>query len=342
MNTETLNAAPLKAVPELIYQMTTPSPEITRLISKINNKILILGVGGKMGPTLAELIRRAGGEVIGVDIFPDKKVQQYLDQIGVPTICADLTDPTQLGKLPEAEHIILMAGTKFGSSHHESFTWMMNSFLPGKIIERFPKSQIVYISSGNVYKFVNTSGRGAVETAEVEPVGEYAMSRLGGERLVQYFSEKNQTPACIVRLFYATELRYGIMHDIASKIKKQEPIDLTMGYFNQIWQGDANAYILKCFSLCQTPAKIINLTGPDVLSVREIAIQLGKRMNIEPNFQGTENATALLGDATAIFNLFGKPNVAPHQMLDWVAWWIMNAGETLGKPTKFERRDGKF
>lgn len=342
MNTELVRTTPLKTIPELIHQMTTPSPEIIQLISKINNKILILGVGGKMGPTLAELIRRAGGEVIGVDLFPDQKIQQYLDQIGVQTIRADLTDPAQLEKLPEVEHIILMAGTKFGSSQHESFTWMMNTYLPGKVLERFPKSHIVYISSGNVYKFVNVSSKGAAETDEVEPVGEYAMSRLGGERLVQYFSEKNQTPACIVRLFYATELRYGIMHDIASKIKKYEPIDLTMGYFNQIWQGDANAYILKCFSLCQVPAKTINLTGPDVLSVREIATQLGQRMNIEPNFQGKESSTALLGDAAAIFKLFGKPTVAIDQMLDWVAWWVLNVGETLGKPTKFERRDGKF
>ncbi len=337
-----INAAPLKTVSELIHQMTTPSPEIIQLISKINNKILILGVGGKMGPTLAELIRRAGGEVIGVDLFPDKKIQQYLDQIGVQTVRADLTDPTQLGKLPEVEHIILMAGTKFGSSHHESFTWMMNTYLPGKIMERFAKSQIVYISSGNVYKFVAATSSGAIETDEVEPIGEYAMSRLGGERLVQYFSEKNQTPACIVRLFYATELRYGIIHDIASKIKNQEPIDLTMGYFNQIWQGDANAYILKCFSFCQTPAKTINLTGSDVFSLREIAIQLGKRMNIEPRFQGTESSTALLGNANTIFQLFGRPTVSADQLLDWVAWWVMNAGETLGKPTKFERRDGKF
>ncbi len=337
-----IKEVPLKNVPELIHQMTTPSPEIIQLISKINNKILILGVGGKMGPTLAELIRRAGGEVIGVDLFPDQKIQQYLDQIGVQTIRTDLTDPAQLGKLPAVGHIILMAGTKFGSSHHESFTWMMNTYLPGKIMERFPGSQIVYISSGNVYKFVNASGKGAAETDEVEPVGEYAMSRLGGERLVQYFSEKNQTPACIVRLFYATELRYGIMHDIASKIKKREPIDLTMGYFNQIWQGDANSYILKCFSLCQSPAKTINLTGPDVLSVREIATQLGQRMNLAPNFQGQESPTALLGDANAIFKLFGKPTVSVDQMLDWVAWWVMNVGETLGKPTKFERRDGKF
>ncbi|HEX9974232.1 MAG TPA: NAD(P)-dependent oxidoreductase, partial [bacterium] len=244
---------PITSLPDLIDKMTTPSSALKQAVSDAGGEIMILGVAGKMGPTLAELIIRAGGKVIGVDLFPDSAVKSYLEQIGVESIQCDLFDNQKLNTLPHASHIILMAGTKFGSSVNEPFTWAMNTYLPGKVVEQFRDSKIVYLSSGNVYKFSDVTGAGAIENDALEPIGEYAMSRLGGERLVQFVAQKNQIPTCIVRLFYATELRYGIIHDLASKIKNKIPIDLSMGYFNQIWQGDANAFIVRCLSLCAVP-----------------------------------------------------------------------------------------
>ncbi|MDZ7317935.1 MAG: NAD(P)-dependent oxidoreductase [candidate division KSB1 bacterium] len=336
------NYPPIETVSTLIDQMTKPTPRVRQAIREISGEIMILGVGGKMGPTLAELAVRAGAKIIGVDIFPQPEIKNYLDDIGIRTITCDLFDERQLAALPDVGHIILMAGTKFGSTANQPFTWAMNALLPARIVQRFPTAKIIYLSSGNVYKFVPVPGPGATEGDALEPIGEYAMSRLGGERLVQFITQKNQTACCMVRLFYATELRYGIIHDLAQKIKAGETIDLSMGYFNQIWQGDANAYLLQCFSLCTTPARVINLTGPEILSVRIVAQRLGELMGIAPKFVGAEDATALLGDASLVIKQFGPPAVTADQIIEWVAWWVMHGGESLGKPTKFERRDGKF
>jgi len=334
--------ASIKTIEELMKQMTTPSAEVIKIISDLKAKIMILGIGGKMGPTLAGMIVRAGGDVIGVDVFPDEKVQTYLENSGVKTIKCDLFEDEQLADIPDVKNIFLMVGTKFGATGNEPFVWTMNSFLPGKLMERFKNSKIVYISSGNVYKFTPVNTTGASETDEVEPIGEYAMSRLGGERIVEYHSKRNNTLTCIVRLFYATELRYGVIHDIAIKIKQGMTIDLSMGYFNQIWQGDACEYLIKCFSLCTVPATTINLTGPEILSVKEVATRLGDLIGIEPKFKGTESDTALIGDASELFDRFSKPSISTDQIIEWVAYWVMHGGESLGKPTKFEKRDGKF
>lgn len=334
--------SPFESVEDLVEQMTTPSPALKQTVSNLKGEILILGVGGKMGPTLAELLIKSGASVIGVDIFPDETLKSYLQKTGVKTIKSDLFDETQLVTLPNAPYVFLMAGTKFGATGNEPFIWAINTFLPGKVMERFRESKVVYISSGNVYKFVDVSTHGASETDEVEPIGEYAMSRLGGERILAYQSRRNNTPACIVRLFYATELRYGIIHDIAWKLKNGTPIDLSMGYFNQIWQGDACSYLAQCFALCEVSAKTINLTGPEILLLREVATKLGELMGIRPKFEGTESPTALLGDSSELFKYFGKPSVSADQIIEWVASWVMQDGESLGKPTKFEKRDGRF
>ncbi len=334
--------APLETIAELNHQMTAPSAETNKIISYIKDEIMILGVGGKMGPTLAEMILRAGGKVIGVDIFPDENIQKYLERIGVKTIKCDLFADDQLKDIPDAENIFLMVGTKFGATGNEPFTWAINTFLPGKLMERFKSSNIVYVSSGNVYKFTSVKTKGSTETDEVQPIGEYAMSRLGAERIVTYHSTTNQTPTCIVRLFYATELRYGVIHDIATKIRDGIPIELGMGHFNQIWQGDACDYLIKCLSLCTVPATTINLTGPEVLSVREVALKLGDLMGFKPKLEGTESDTALLGDASELFDRFGRPAISTDQIIKWVAHWVAHGGESLGKPTKFEKRNGKF
>jgi nucleoside-diphosphate-sugar epimerase len=328
---------------ELIARMTQPSPEVISAIRKIQDDIMLLGAAGKMGPTLAELLVKAGAKrVFGVSRFLDGLHRQYLDSVGVTTISCDLLEDDALKALPDVEHILLLAGHKFGSTGNEPLTWAMNGLLPAKIMQRFPRSKIVYVSSGNVYRFCQVSSGGAKEGDDLEPVGEYAQSRLAGERMIQYYSQRNGTPVTILRLFYATELRYGIILDIAQRVKARTPIDLAMGYFNQIWQGDANAHLARSFPLCQSPANVLNLTGAEILSVRKVARQLGAIMGIEPLFKGQESETALLGNSSALFQLLGAPTVRPSQIVEWVAHWVMQENPTLNKPTKYEARNGKF
>lgn len=327
----------------LIERMTEPSRAVVEAVSQIDGEMMILGIAGKMGLTLGELLVRAGAKgVIGVSRFSNPADRDILERKGIRTVKCDLIDDEGLRRLPEAGHIVLMAGHKFGATGNEPLTWAMNTLLPAKVMQRFPESRIVYVSSGNVYCFKHVKAGGAVESDPVEPIGEYAQSRLGGERLVQFYSSQNGTPVVIVRLFYATELRYGIILDIAQRIWNREPIDLTMGYANQIWQGDANAYLARCFPLCESPARMLNLTGPETLSVRELAIQLGGLMGVEPVFEGEEEDTALLGNAGALFDLLGPPKVTAAEIVEWVAAWVMRGGATLGKPTRYEARDGKF
>ncbi len=328
---------------QLVAQMTTPSPAVVAAVSALDGDVLVLGVGGKMGPTLAELLVRAGARrVIGVSRFSDAAQRRYLEARGVVTIRADLLDELDLVELPEAPYVYLLAGFKFGATGNEPMTWAMNTWLPGRILQRFSEARLVYVSSGNVYAYTPADGPGAAETAPLGPLGEYAQSRLGGERLVQHFSAVQGTPVLIVRLFYATELRYGIIHDLAWKVARGEPIDLTMGHVNQIWQGDANAYLARCMPLCASPARIVNLTGPQVLRVRDLAACLGAQLGREPVFRGAEADTALLGDARALIGELGPPAVAPEQICRWMAQWVRAGGRSLGKPTKYESRTGEF
>ncbi|MBN1350632.1 NAD(P)-dependent oxidoreductase [candidate division KSB1 bacterium] len=326
----------------LIRKMTTPSAAVKQAISELAGEIMILGAGGKMGPSLAELLINADARVIGVDLFPDERVENYLASKAVQTIRTDLMEETALNELPETEYIILMAGTKFGSFGNEPFTWAINAMLPGRVMHRFRSSKIIYVSSGNVYKYTPVDSGGATEEYPVDPIGEYAQSRLGGERLVQFFSARNGTPACIVRLFYASELRYGIIHDVAQKIKSGQPIDLSMGYVNQIWQGDANAALARLFPLCESPAKTINLTGLETLSVRDIALRIGEIMGRQPTFIGEEQPTALLGNAGEMERILGAPQISIDELIEWVTWWVEHDKSSLGKPTKYESRTGKF
>lgn len=327
----------------LIHQMTAPSPEVVKAVSRIDGDIMVLGVSGKMGPTLAELLVRAGARrVLGVARFSDAAQRDALEAAGVKTVKCDLLDDAALRALPDVKHIFLMAGFKFGATGNESMTWAMNTLVPAKVMQRFSGSRIVYVSSGNVYRFSDVKKGGASEIAPLDPIGEYAQSRLGGERMVQFYAARNGTPSVIVRLFYATELRYGIILDIATKVWGRKPIDLSMGYVNQIWQGDANASLARSFPLCESPARIINLTDGDILSVRGIAQQLGEIMGVTPLFEGKECETALLGDATECLKVFGPPSVPPATIVAWVAHWVTQGGKTLNKPTKYESRTGAF
>ena len=331
---------PLQTEAELMAQMTEPTPAVCEAVQALDGDIMVLGVAGKMGPTLAELLVRAGAKrVIGVSRFSSPDSRRYLDSVGVETVACDLLDDESVAKLPDAPYLYLLAGFKFGSSGAPSLNWAMNTLVPAKLMERFPDSRMVYVSSGNVYRYMPVAGSGAAENAPLGPVGEYAESRLGGERLVEYYSERQETPTLIVRLFYATELRYGIILDIATKVKEQTPIDLSMGYANQIWQGDACDMLARSFPLCASPADVINLTGTDTLSVREVAESLGERLGVAPIFTGAPEETALLGDATRYVDTFGAPRVPSAQIIEWVAWWVETRGLDAGQADEVREQD---
>ena len=258
------------------------------------------------------------------------------------TISADLLDEDALAALPEAPSVFLLVGYKFGATGNEGATWATNAWLPGQVVRRYSGSRIVYLSSGNVYAFAPASGEGSGEEGELGPVGEYAWSRLGGERVAAFWSQRQGTPLVIARLFYATELRYGIIHDIAWKVWRREPIDLRMGRVNQIWQGDANAYLARLFPLCSSPPAVINITGPQVLPVRRIAFDLGRELGVQPLFAGAEEESALLGDASELVARLGPPAVSPQRIIRWMARWVRAGGRSLGKPTGYESRQGRF
>jgi len=334
---------PIETEEQLIDQMTTPTPEVESAVRSLDGDVVILGIAGKMGPTLGELLVRAGANrVIGVSRFSDPASRQDLEDRGIETVKADLLDDRAMQELPDAPFVYQMAGQKFGSTGNESLTWTMNTLLPAKVVSRYRDSRIVYVSSGNVYKFASTDGGGSTETDPVEPIGEYAQSRLGGERVAAYQASIYDTRLAIIRLFYATELRYGIVLDIGQKVIAQKPIDLTMGYVNQLWQGDANAFLARSFPFCESPARTLNMTGQEVISVRAIAEALGEALSVEPRFVGECARTALLGDASPMIDALGEPPVGIDQIIVWVASWLMSGGKTLGKPTKFESRTGKF
>jgi len=329
-------------------RLTQPGVSLLADIKRIKGDLLILGVGGKMGPSLAILAKKAfeqagmNNRVIGVSRFSDPKKQEHLEQFGVETIPGDLLDETFLHGLPTSPNVIFMAGQKFGTIGQEDFTWAMNTYLPGRIAEKYRQSRIVVFSTGNVYPFTEVKGAGATEDTPTGPVGEYAQSCLGRERMFQYFAKKYSTPILIFRLNYALDLRYGVLNDIARKVWMEQPIDLRMGYVNVIWQGDANAYALRSLLHCQTPANLLNVTGPEKLSLRELAQTFGERMQKNVQFEGDPSSTALLSDASKCFGQMGKPTVSAAELVDWTVDWIMAKGEALGKPTKFQVRDGKF
>jgi nucleoside-diphosphate-sugar epimerase len=328
--------------------LSEPSEADAQAMAALPGDLMILGVAGKMGPSLARLARRACDRagvkkrIIGVARFSNPTAREFLEESGVETITADLLDREALAALPEVENVISMTARKFGSTGSEHLTWAMNVFQPGTAAERFAGSRIVVFSSGNVYPLMPVLCGGATESTPPVPVGEYGQSALGRERIFQYFSVRNNTPVTILRLNYAIDLRYGVLLDIGQKVFDRRPVDLTMGHANVIWQGDANSVCLRSFALCQSPPAILNLTGPETVSVRWAAGRFADRFGIEPSFTGVESDTALLNNAARCHRLFGYPRVTVEQMIEWVADWIGLGGATLNKPTHFETRDGRF
>lgn len=340
--------ASIRDVDELDDLLSEPTEGVIRALASLDGDVLILGVGGKMGPTLARMTRRAfdaagiSRRVIGVSRFSSRTLISRLQSWGVETISCDLMDRQALADLPDAANVVFMAGMKFGSTGQESLTWAMNSYLPGLVSERFPESRIAAFSTGNVYGLSRVSGGGSVETDPPEPVGEYAMSCLGRERIFEHFSRTNDTRMSLLRLNYSTELRYGVLVDIAQRVYAGEAVPLSMGYLNAIWQGDACAVSLQSLAFTSVPPFVINIAGTELLSVRRVAEQFGEHLRKPVRFEGHESADALLSNAKQAHDLFGRPRVDAEQMIAWIADWVARGGMTLARPTHFEERSGRF
>ena len=333
---------------ELDDILSRPSDADIQAFKDLPGDLLILGAAGKMGPSLVRRARRAADQsgvkrrVIGVDLYPEGSPRQTLESWGVETVAADLLDAGALAGLPDAPNVIFMAGRKFGSTGAEHLTWAMNVLLPAMVAQRFRESRIVVFSSGNIYPFAQVAHGGATEAVAPSPVGEYAQSVLGRERMFEHFSLRYGTRVTLLRVNYAIDLRYGVLYDVGVKVFERRPVDLTMGHANVIWQGDANSAALRALSLCQSPPFALNLTGPETIPIRWAARRFADHFGVDPVFEGTESQTALLNNAARCFHLLGYPSVSPEQMIEWIAEWIAAGGQSLNKPTHFEVRDGKF
>jgi len=331
----------IAALDDLLCQ---PSQALIDDLHKVDGDIMVLGVGGKMGPTLAGLAKAAVPDrrVIGVARFSEPGVKEWLETRGVETINCDLLDEAAIRRLPQIPNIIFMAGRKFGAEGNLALTWAMNSHVPALVAQAFRDSRIVAFSTGCVYPFVPVDGKGSDESVPPNPPGEYAQSCVGRERMFEYFSNRFQTPGRLFRLNYAIDMRYGVLHDIASKVMKGTPIDVSLGHVNFIWQADASAQALRCLAHCETPISPINVSGHEILAVRDLAAQFGKLLGKAPVILGMEEPTAWLTNSAQAVRLFGLPIVDTAQLIAWTADWVSRSMPSLGKPTKYEVRDGRY
>ena len=333
---------------DLEENLSTPTEGVVQMFAELKGDLLVLGAGGKMGPSLSRMavraIRAAGGNqrVLAVSRFSDQKLVSQLESWGVETVQGDLMDPTFVGSLPKFPHLIYMAGKKFGTGGAEALTWASNTYLPSLVCNHFRKTRIVAFSTGNVYQSMPVDGPGSMETDSPNPNGEYGMSCLGRERMFEYFCIRNRNPMALIRLNYATELRYGVLVDLAQKVFREEEVPLGVGYFNVIWQADANAMTLSALIDVQSPPLILNVTGPELLSCRQVAESFAALMNKKVRFTGSESTMAAHTCAKKSFDLYGMPQTRLEEMVEMTADWVMRNGATHGKPTHFEVADGKY
>ncbi len=338
----------MENIQSVYKKLLRPSDELITDIAELEGDILVLGAGGKMGPALAKLARQAivkagvNKKVIAVSRFSEAGLQESLNREGIETISADLLEDTQLQALPNVKNVLYLAGTKFGTVGKEPLTWAMNAYLPGRVAEKYKNSNIVVFSSGNVYHLTPVTLGGATEDRLPQPVGEYAQSCLGRERIFQYSSLKYNTPILIYRLNYANDTSYGVLLEIAKSVKENKPVDLSMGNVNIIWQGDANEIAIRALHHCNVPSKILNVTGPEIVSVRWLAEQFGKMFGQAPQFINEEQPAALLSNAAESFRLFGYPKTPLKQIMELLVEWINQGGKTINKPTHFQEREGQF
>lgn len=324
--------------------MSRPDPALAEDLAAVPGDILVLGAGGKMGPTLCRLAKRAdpARRVIAVARWSEPGLRARLEGWGIECLGAELTDRAALAALPDAPNLVFMAARKFGASGAPEQTWAMNVLLPAMVAERWAASRIVFFSSGNVLPLVPVLSGGADEGVAPAPVGEYAASVLGRERVFQHAGVSRGTPCFGVRLNYAIDLRYGVLHDVASRVMAGQPVPLAMGHANVIWQGDANAWTLRGLRRADAACPILNVTGPETVSIRWLAERFAERLDRPVHFAGEEGPDALLSNAARAFAAFGYPRIPLARMVDWVADWVARGGRALGKPTKFEVRDGRF
>jgi nucleoside-diphosphate-sugar epimerase len=330
---------------ELDDLLSTPRAETSAALSACPGDVVVLGAGGKMGPTLARMVARAAPDdrrVIAVSRWSSADAESALNAAGVETVRADLLDRRDVDRLPDAPNVIFMAGQKFGTTGAPAMTWAMNTIVPANCAERYQSSRIVAFSTGNVYALTPASSGGSRESDSLGPVGEYAASCVGRERVFELYAEQHGTRIAIVRLNYAIDLRYGVLVDIATKVKHGTPVSVDMGFVNVIWQGDANRIAIECLPHAASPAFVLNLTGTERLAVRQLAEWFGHRFGVPPRIAGEERADALLSNTDRMQALFAPPSTSTNEMLDRVADWVEHGGALLGKPTKFETRDGKF
>ncbi|TMR24814.1 NAD-dependent epimerase/dehydratase family protein [Nonomuraea turkmeniaca] len=335
----------MRTTGELEERLARPSAGLVDDLGKLDGDIMILGAGGKLGPSLVRLALNATGgsrRIIAVSRFSEPGLAQALQDEGATVVAADVADERALRDLPDAPNVLFLVGAKFGTQGREHATWFTNAYLPGRVADRFAGSRIAALSTGNVYPLVPVADGGSTEDSPTGPVGDYAMSCLGRERVLTHFAETNRTPMSLIRLNYAVELRYGVLVDLAQKVLAGAPIDLTTGQVNVVWQGYANEVALRSLLLADVPPYVLNVTGPELISVRQAARALGAALGKEPVFTGEEAPTALLSNASRCHRLFGYPKLTPAELIEHTARWVADGGPLLGKPTKFERRDGRF
>jgi hypothetical protein len=324
--------------------MTAPTAALRADLARAPGAIVVLGVGGKMGPTLARLARRAdpARRVVGVARFSEPGLRERLTSQGIECVAADLLDDAAIDALPDAPNVVFMAGRKFGSAGDMPLTWAMNALVPARVAQRYAAARIVAFSTGCVYPFVAADGAGASEDVAVDPSGEYAWSCVGRERAFEHYSRRLGTPGRLFRLNYAIDMRYGVLHDIARKVLAGEPVDVSMARCNVIWQGEANTAALRLLAHCTMPTSPLNVSGATFLRVRDVAEAFARRFGCPARFTGSEGGTAWITDTRRAQALLGAPAIGVDTMIDWTADWLLRGGASLGKPTHFEARDGRY